>query len=624
MAKIDWQASIHHDGSPCYVTGEPAIGKQLTLRLRADIRAPILSIYLRTCPDGEQALIPMRRLPKAARLVTVNVCQWWEITIPVTMPYFTYRFFLHTKVGSYWFTAQGLKDYTPTDSSDFKQIVSNDDTAWVCNTIFYQIFPDRFANGDPSISVQTGAYNCYGQPVVARPWGERPRPHNESGGTEFFGGDLIGVKARLDYLANLGINGIYLNPIFTAPSNHKYDTSDYLNVDPHLGGNVALIKLREAMDQRGMRLMLDIVLNHCGNQHYWFKAAQANPQAPTAEYFTFEKHPHNYACWLGIGTLPKLNYRSERLREEIYAGSNAILKHWLRPPFRIDGWRIDVANMLARQGEHQLGHKIGRGIRRAIKTEFPHSYLLGEHFHDGTAHLQGQELDACMNYRGFAFPLINWLSGYDIDKSFVPNLPIKPLTSQALAAQWQAFSAALPWHITMQQFNQLGSHDTPRILTLVGENIELAKIAATILFTFPGVPCIYYGDEIGLVGTSDPDNRRCMPWDENLWQSALYQHYQTLINFRRNLTALRQGSFQILYSAENTLAYLRDLPNQRIIVVARRAADSLESLPVRVGGIANNTHWRELFSDRQAIVENGQLTLNSLSSVGTQIWLEQY
>jgi alpha-glucosidase len=304
----------------------------------------------------------------------------------------------------------------------------------------------------------------------------------------------------------LGVNALYLTPIFTSPSNHKYDTVDYKHVDPHFGGDEALIALRNALDERDMRLMLDLVPNHCSAEHPWFLAAQADPAAPSAEFFTFYDRPDEYETWQGVRSLPKLNYRSLRLREEMYAGEDSVARHWLKPPFRIDGWRVDVANMLARQGENQLEHKVGCGLRRAIKSIAPQAYLIGENFFDGSSQLQGDELDATMNYRGFSIPLQQWLVGFDASLAWRPGMQDPDLLpTEALVEQWRAFMAAIPWQIATQQFNLLGSHDTRRISTVLGKDETLARIAAALLFTFPSTPSVYYGDEIGMAGGNDPD-----------------------------------------------------------------------------------------------------------------------
>ncbi len=516
-------------------------------------------------------------------------------------------------------TAAGMVRYTPTDATDYRILAHYHAPTWVHDSVFYQIFPDRFADGDLFNNVREHEYLCYGKPVIARPWGAFPRPHRESGGVEFFGGDLCGIIQHLDYLQDLGVDALYLTPIFASLSNHKYDTVDYKRVDAHFGGDEALMALREALDERAMKLLLDLAPNHCSSEHPWFLAAQADPHAPSAEFFTFYKRPDEYETWLGVRSLPKLNYRSLRLREAMYAGEDSIARYWLRPPFRIDGWRVDVANMLARQGESQLGQKVGRGLRRAVKSVSPHAYLLGEHFFDGSAQLQGDELDATMNYRGFSVPLQQWLVGFDPSLAWGSEMP-DMLPVEALAAQWRAFLAAIPWQIATQQFNLLGSHDTRRIQTIVGEDETLARIAATLLFTFPGVPSVYYGDEIGMVGGNDPDCRRCMIWDEGEWNVGRREFYQKLIRLRRTSPALGHGGFQILYAAGQTLAFLREAPTERLIVVVRRAADGVEALPVQHGGLPDGSVWTDIISGAETLIEYGVLSLSDLPDAGMQVW----
>ena len=616
MFNPHWTASVHHDGSPRYVVaGRFVPGATVTLRLRAGLEAPIERIFVCTSPDGEQHMEPMRRAGNDA------ACQWWEADLQLSGLHNRYRFYLLTAEDAWWLTAAGVVRHTPTDANDFNILANYQAPDWVHDSVFYQIFPERFADGDPSNNVRSGEYLCYGRPVVARSWGERPRPHSESGGVEFFGGDLQGIVQRLDYIQELGASALYLNPIFTAPSNHKYDVEDYKQVDRHFGGDAALVELRQALDERGMKLILDMVPNHCGVTNPWFLAAQADLAAPTADFFTFRQRPDDYVSWMGVRSLPKLNYRSERLREWMYAGKDAIMRFWLRPPFRVDGWRLDVANMLACQGESQLDHKIGRGIRRAVKTESPHAYLFGENFYDGTLQLQGDELDAVMNYRGFSLPLLSWLTGFDIYGTWRPELvDPQPLPTEAMAAQWRAFMSAVPWQVATQQFNLLGSHDTPRIATILDDDEARLRVAVTLLFTFPGVPSVYYGDEIGLKGGGDPDNRRCMPWDPREWNADRRAFYQALMKLRRTSPALRQGGYQLLYASGDTLAFQRESNEERLIIVARRSNDGLVALPVLHAGLPDGIHLRELLTGNETVVTNGMLLLDSLPPVGAQIW----
>jgi alpha-glucosidase len=617
MADHHWLRSIHHDGSPCYVIahGTISLGSTVKLRIRTGLDAPVRGIFVRTTPDGEQAMAPLRLISQGP------AAYWWEGDIQVRMPKNNYRFLLLTEEGQWWLTAAGMLRYTPTDATDFRILADYDSPEWVRDSVFYQVFPERFADGDPSNNVRDGEYNCYGKRVVERLWGEIPGSYRELGEVEFFGGDLQGVIQHLDYLQDLGVNALYLNPIFTAPSNHKYDAVDYRHVDPHFGGDEALIALRNALDERGMRLMLDFVPNHCSAEHPWFLAAQADPSAPSAEFFTFHRRPDVYESWLGFRSLPKLNYRSLRLREEMYAGEDSVARHWLKPPFRIDGWRVDVANMLARQDENQAGHKVIRGLRRAVKSIAPRAYLIGENFYDGSPQLQGDEFDATMNYRGFSVPLQQWLIGLDPSLAWRPSLQEPDLLpTTALAEQWRTFIAAIPWQIAAQQFNLLDSHDTRRIQTVVGGDEALVRLAVTLLFTFPGTPSVYYGDEIGMDGGGDPDSRRCMIWDERQWNGERRAFYQRWIALRRSSPALRYGGFQMLYADGETLAFMREAPEERMIVVARRAADGLEALPVRHGGLPDGLVLQEVISSAETVVEQGMLSLANLPGPGAQVW----
>lgn len=613
---MTWINTLHHDGSPKYVSGEMRIGKTARVRVRADVAAPIRKMFVRTCPDGEQKIAPM------TRAADEGVSAFWEADLPLNMPRTGYRFLIQAEDGDWWLSQRGASQATPTDAADFRLLADANFPSWVTGSVFYQIFPDRFADGDPASNVRTGEYTCYGRDVTARAWGERPRKHNEGGGVEFFGGDLQGITQKLDYLQELGITAVYLNPIFTSPSNHKYDVADYYHVDPHFGGEQALIELRRALDQRGMRLMLDMVPNHCASAHPWFTDAQANPRAVTAEFFTFHHHPNDYESWLGVKSLPKLNYRSQRLREVMFEDDDAIMRYWLREPFRVDAWRLDVANMMGKQGATQLGHKIGRAVRRAIKQEKPDAFLLGEHFFDGTPHLQGDELDASMNYRGFTFPLLNWLTGFDMASVWGMEWASGArMPTSDFVAQLKDFASAIPWQVATRQYNLLGSHDTPRVLSVVKGDLNQLRAAVAMLFTYPGAPSIFYGEEIGLEGWGDPDCRRCMEWDEANWNGAVRELYTRLIALRRKNSALQNGGLQWLLAQGETLAFMREDDHRRVIVVARRGADEAHTLNLRAAGVADGTVLREFFSGAEHTARDGSLVLGA-SGAGAQIWEE--
>ena len=262
-------------------------------------------------------------------------------------------------------------------------------------------------------------------------------------------------------------------------------------------------------------------------------------------------------------------------------------------------------------------------MRRAVKADNPQAYLFGEHFYDGTPHLQGDELDATMNYSGFTMPLWAWLAGRD------HNIPPRPWTDttllpgEALAEQWSRFRAAVPWAIARQQFNLLDSHDTPRILTLLNGDKALVKLAATILMTYPGVPSVYYADEIGMEGGNDPDCRRCMRWDEATWDTDLRAHFQQVIRLRRTAPALRRGGYQQVYADGGLIVYLRQAPEQRLLVVGYRGPDTLAGveIPVWHAGLADGTTLTDLLGSGNQTVRHGMLRLDGLER-GTTLLLE--
>jgi alpha-glucosidase len=440
---------------------------------------------------------------------------------------------------------------------------------------------------------------------------------------EFYGGDLPGVEQRLDYLSDLGVNALYFNPVFTAYSNHRYDVMDYENVDPHLGGNPSLASLRRALTERQMRYILDIVPNHCGVNHPWFEAAQADPGSSAAAYFTFHHHPDEYESWLGVRSLPKLNYRSKALREQIYEGPNSVFRRWLKAPYSIDGWRVDVANMLARHGRDQLETEVWAGIRAAVKAENPQAYLLGENFFDGSRQLQGDQLDATMNYAGFMNPLLYWLDHFQVSQHGEPRQVESrvPWSGEALAETWQTYRASIPWAIARQQFNLLGSHDTARILHVVQGDAARNRIAVAFLLTYVGVPCIYYGDEIGMSAKDALAARDPMIWEPDRWDQELRSFYQALIRLRRTSRALIDGGFQVLSCEENLIAFLRDTDEEQILVIGNRGPGECpaQALFVRNGGIPDGTSFHEIFSGSILTVENGYLSLPVLPA-GVQVW----
>ncbi|HIW32799.1 MAG TPA: alpha-glycosidase [Candidatus Paenibacillus intestinavium] len=381
---------------------------------------------------------------------------------------------------------------------------------WVKDAIFYQIFPERFANGDPS-----------NDPEGVLPWGGAPTP------TNFFGGDLQGVMDHLDYLTELGVNAIYFNPVFEATTNHKYDTKDYFKVDPHFGTNETLKQLVDACHDRGIRVLLDAVFNHCGKTFEPFVDLLANgASSPYTDWFHIRQWPLEVRD--GIPTydtfgfepiMPKFNTENAEVKEYLLNAA----KFWIEE-IGIDGWRLDVAN--------EVDHQFWREFRTVVKNANPEAYVLGEIMHDSMPWLQGDQFDAVMNYP-FTNALLNFFAHGKTDTDSFSN-------------SIQSQIASYPRQITEASFNLLGSHDTTRLLTLCRGNKERLKLAYLFELTFYGVPCIYYGDEIGIDGEHDPHNRKCMVWDPNKQDQNLLAFFQSTIKLRKQYAALRTGELRFI------------------------------------------------------------------------------
>lgn len=535
------------------------------LRVRCALREGE-KIFLRAEPDNEELFIEMRAIGDAQYEALLP----WDTGNITTI----YAFRLQRADAQLWLAADGIHHYLPPREVHFRVCRDHVPPAWLQDQIAYQIFPDRFCQGDETLAVTDDeyVYRDGKSRVVKRAWGE-PVPVSNMV-TTFYGGDLPGVQSKLDYLQHeLGVTMLYLNPIFRSESNHRYDTDDYYEVDPHLGGNTAFESLTTDMHKRGMRIVLDAVVNHTSDNHVWFNrwgnhgpgGAYRDPHAHTRHWYCF-RESGEYAAWKGFDSLPVLDLGQPALQEAIYAGDNSVLRHWLRQPYRIDGWRIDVAHMLG-EGEGAANNaNYLREFRRVMHEERDDAYLLGEQFNEATRWLQGEQQDGAMNYFGFTHPLRAWLANVDIN-----GAPIRIDT--AMFAAWLTVARArIPYENQLAQLNLLDSHDTTRFLTLVNGDTAQMSIAVTLLMTYPGVPSIYYGDEVGLEGGRDPDCRRCFDWDRDHWNQSLFQLYRRLIQLRRTREELRRGAFATLHVQGEVFAFARVLADCAAVVVANRGA----------------------------------------------------
>jgi alpha-glucosidase len=543
------------------------------------------AVYLRVLPDNEEYLLPMQaggRVDSAAgRLHAWHADMPWDGGNPASR----YAFKVVHGGQQRWLAADGPHAHVPPEALHFR-VVHDAPPAWVREQVFYQVFPDRFARCDTSRDRE-------GEPVFGSAalrarqlqWAQPLDPAHAN--QSFYGGDLDGLRLQLDHVQHtVGATAVYLNPVFTSGSNHRYDTEDYDNVDPALGGNEALARLSRALRERGMRLVLDAVLNHTGTNHPWFNrwGSHAEPGAHQSSastwraWYAFNEQGHPI-YWKGHDSLPVLDFAHPALREAVYEGPDSIVKRWLRPPYAIDGWRLDVIHMLGEgPGARNNAHHV-RGIRASIKAENPEAYMLGEHMSEATRWLQGDQEDGSMNYYGFAQPLWGWLAGQDV------NAHATTLDTAAFVDWLTRARAAIGYDTALAQFNLVGSHDTPRFLTRLSGNTALARLGMTLLFAYPGVPCLYYGDEVGMEGGADPDCRRCMDWSGATWEQALLAHVQRLARLRRERAEWRDGAFDHLARGDDWIAFARYTDRAATVVVANRGARTdvvvaLESLPL--------------------------------------------
>jgi cyclomaltodextrinase len=504
--------------------------------------------------DKFQPLSHMRTAPMR-KLISDEMFDYWEADVVPEFRRLAYAFQIASKTEKLWYSEKGFSKEPPEEHFGMFEFpfhhVSElfQPPAWVKDAVFYQIFPERFANGDSS-----------NDPEDVLPWGGKPEPHN------YFGGDLQGVLDRLDHLSELGVNAIYFTPLFQAMTNHKYDTEDYLQVDRHFGDNELLKKLAAACHERGIRVLLDAVFNHCGGTFApfldvvekgadskfadWFHIRsfplEVADGVPTYDAFSFEKH------------MPKLNTANAEVQSYLLN----VARYWIEE-VGIDGWRLDVAN--------EVDHSFWRKFREVVKDANPDAYILGEIFHEAMMWLQGDQFDATMNYP-FTATVLDFVARGKLDGRGFAN---------AIGRQL----AMYPRQVNEAMFNLLDSHDTPRLLTICEGDARKLRLAVLFQMTFLGAPCIYYGDEVGMEGEGDPDCRRCMVWDPEEQDREQFAFYQSVISLRKQYAALRTGSFRFLHAEESDgrVVYERADDSDRFIVALNRSeSEGVYKLPAGI------------------------------------------
>ena len=559
---------------------------------------------------------------------------------------------------------------------------------WAKGAIIYQIFVDRFYNGDRGNDVETDEYFYIGEGTHKNSdWMKYPR---EMDVREFYGGDIAGVMQKLDYLQDLGVEAIYLNPIFVSPSNHKYDIQDYDYIDPHFGrivkndgenlqrdenGNLIIhdpehpnkdatryicrvtdkenleasnqlfIEFVEEVHRRGMKVILDGVFNHCGSFNKWLdreciyedapgyeKGAFVSKDSPYRTFFKFREDtwPYNvnYDGWWGHDTLPKLNYEES---PKLYEYIMRIARKWVSPPYNVDGWRLDVAADLGQTAEYN--HHFWHEFRRNVKEANPNAIVLAEHYGDPTEWLKGDQWDTVMNYDAFMEPLTWFLTGVEKHSDEYRGDLIG--NADAFFGSMRHYMTRFNTQSLQVAMNELSNHDHSRFLTRTnhqvgrissrgadaaneGVNKNLFRMAVLMQMTWPGAPTIYYGDEAGLCGWTDPDSRRAYPWGHE--DEELIQYHKELIRIHKEHQVLRTGSILFLFGEYQCISYGRFDDNEHIVVAINISQDTRHmEIPVWRLGVTQPTRMaRVILTDaggfsietKVYLVQSGKLILD--------------
>ncbi|MBM3266299.1 MAG: glycoside hydrolase family 13 protein [Candidatus Sericytochromatia bacterium] len=457
-----------------------------------------------------------------------------------------------------------------------------DPPQWAKDAVFYQIFPERFANGDKR-----------NDPPGSEPWGSKPTYDN------FMGGDLKGIRQNLDYLQSLGVTALYLNPIFAANSNHKYDTRDYMQIDPGFGTMQDFRDLVADLKKRKMRLLLDGVFNHTGDAHHWFQDASASGKvSPYWHHYNIYGYPvvykpkPNYDSWWGFGSLPKLNFNNPAVPNYVL---DKVVDFWGRQG--IDGWRLDVPNEVNLPGFWER-------FRARVRAINPEAYIVGEIWDDPSPWIQGDKFDATMNYP-FRKDILTYVGERRISVDQLDTYLAGQRGNQGTA--------------TNGMFNILGSHDVERLRTLVGSGAN-QRVAALIQMTYPGAPVVYYGDEVGMEGGKDPDDRRCFDWSGSSWDRPMLAWYQKLINIRKAHPALRDGWFHTVmrHNDKRLWAYYRERDGgDRVLVVMNAGSGAQDvAVPLKETKFADGTRLVDLLSGKTYQASGGQVVLGGVAPGG--------
>lgn len=558
---IQTSQSPHHDGSQLYVSDiAPEIGDKVTFKVRVPSSYHFEKALIRIYHDGEPRIFEMKLSHKGTKE------NWYQVSVQILNIQNSYRFAFIDEGKYEWLNAKGLSDHDVHSNNDFQLVAIPDNPDWIKSSVFYQIFPDRFA--------RSGKVDLLPEWAYPREWDLLPRGRSKFTGQELYGGDLYGVAEHLDHINSLGVNGIYFTPMFPSRSNHRYDATSFDSIDPVLGGDKAFLALLKLAKKQKIRILGDLTSNHCGAGHKWLAKAKKNKQSKERSYFYWDKKiKWGYVGWYGLESLPKLNFTSKDLRKVMYEGKNSIVKKWISPKYGMAGWRIDVGNMTGRQGAENHHTEVMQGIRKAMNEVNPQTWLVAENGDFEASDLNGLGWQGAMNYQGFMRPFWNWINRNPEITGGFQGLPfaMPKINGRQLVASIQEFNSSIPWRSLTASMLLLDSHDTARFRTVVLGDVDAHVSAMTMMLTYPGVPSIFAGDEIGLEGSWGEDARRTINWqDRSNWDHGFMDEVRKLISLRKGQDALINGGLRWVAVEDDYLVFLRESKKQSILVMVSR------------------------------------------------------
>ena len=658
--------ALFSDGTAQYrIPPEPKANESVKLRFRTG-RENIDRVVLVVCTDTR---IEMKKV------YNDRLFDYYESTVELSDKMIDYYFEVTSGTVTVYYNSVGVCSgvepyYNFTITPSFHT------PDWAKGAIFYQIYVDRFYNGDRSNDVEKDEYVYIGEGTdKVTDWFKYPAA---MGVREFYGGDIAGVWQKLDYLQELGVDAIYFNPIFVSPSNHKYDIQDYDYIDPHFGkivkdegevlhrdengnlmcdgtypnkyatkyvcrvtdkenleaSNLFFAEFVEEVHKRGMKVILDGVFNHCGSFNKWLdreciyedaegyeKGAYISADSPYRTFFRFNEDmwPYNYHYdgWWGHDTLPKLNYEDSPL---LFDYIMHIARKWVSPPYNVDGWRLDVAADLGQSQEYN--HYFWKEFRRNVKEANPEAIVLAEHYGDPTSWLQGDQWDTVMNYDAFMEPITWFLTG--VEKHSDEYREDLLGNADAFFGSMRNYMTRFNTQSLQVAMNELSNHDHSRFMTRTNHRVgrtasvgpqaadegidkALFRLGVMIQMTWPGAPTIYYGDEAGLCGWTDPDNRRTYPWGRE--DNELIEFHRQLIRIHKDYQVFKTGSIMFLKGQYKLIGYGRFDENDKIVVMINSSDQVREAdIPVwRMGIIQETRMARLMLSDREGYSDEAKV-----------------